>query len=93
MMMSRWNLYAIKTKEAAKKAWKTLKFLKTQSGASQSLNRINIPESWPGPTNPVIPYANLEDPKKCKKRNISNPTQIEHYSQLPDSQAPSDLYL
>ena len=74
---------AIKTKEAAKKAWKTLKFLKTQSGASQSLNRIDIPDSWPGPTDPVIPYADLEDPKQCKNwRNVSNLDEIEHYVRL-----------
>ena len=74
---------AIKTKEAAKKAWKTLKFLKAQSGATQTLNRIDIPDSWPGPLDPVTPYHDLEDPKKCTQwRNISNPDEIEHYVRL-----------
>jgi hypothetical protein len=67
---------AIKTKEA-------VKFLKAQSGATQSLNRIDIPDSWPGPSDTDTPYADLEDPKKCKTwRNISNPDEIEHYVRL-----------
>ena len=64
---------AIRTKEAAKKAWKTLKFLKAQSGATQTLNRIDIPNSWPGISDPIPPYSDLEDPKKCTNwRNIIN---------------------
>jgi hypothetical protein len=47
---------AIKKKEAAKKACKPLKFLKAQSGATQTLNRIDIPESWPGSKDPIPPY-------------------------------------
>jgi hypothetical protein len=74
---------AIKTKEAAKKAWKTLKFLKAQSGATQTLNRIDIPQSWPGPSDTTTPFKDLEDPKKCKNwRNITNPEEIEHYVRL-----------
>ena len=74
---------AIRTKEAAKKAWKTLKFLKAQSGATQALNRIDIPSSWPGPNDPVPQYCDLEDPKKCTTwRHISNPEEIEHYVRL-----------
>lgn len=74
---------AIKTKEAAKKAWKTLKFLKAQSGATQTLNRIDIPNSWPGPSDPIPPYSDLEDPKKCTNwRNVSNPDEIDHYVRL-----------
>ena len=74
---------AIHTKEAAKKAWKTLKFLKAQSGATQTLNRIDIPNSWPGISDPIPPYSDLEDPKKCTSwRNVSNPDEIEHYVRL-----------
>ena len=74
---------AIKTKEAAKKAWRTLKFLKAQSGATQTLNRIDIPNSWPDASDPIPPYSDLEDPKKCTMwRNISNPDEIEHYVRL-----------
>jgi penicillin V acylase-like amidase (Ntn superfamily) len=49
------NIKAIQTKEAAAKARKTLKFLKAQSGATQALNRIDIPSSWPGPLDPIPP--------------------------------------
>ena len=74
---------AIQKKEAAKKAWKTLKFLKAQSGATQTLNRIDIPATWPGISDPIPPYSDLEDPKKCTNwRNISNPDEIEHYVRL-----------
>jgi hypothetical protein len=48
-----------------------------------NLSIIDIPDSWPGPSDTDTPYANLEDPKKCKTwRNISNPDEIEHYVRL-----------
>ena len=77
------RLKAIKKGEATRKAWKTLKFLKTQSGATQTLNRIDIPQSWPGRDDPIPPFIELEDPKKCTEwSHITNPEDIDHYVRL-----------
>jgi len=77
------RLKAIKKGEATRKAWKTLKFLKSQSGATQTLNRIDIPQSWPTRDEPIPPFIDLEDPKKCTVWNhITNPDDIDHYVRL-----------
>jgi len=77
------RLKAIKKGEATRKAWKTLKFLKTQSGATQTLNRIDIPQSWPARGEPIPPFIELEDPKKCTEwTHVTNPEDIDHYVRL-----------
>jgi hypothetical protein len=43
------RLKNIKIGEATKRAWQSIKFLRTQSGSAQTLNRIDIPASWPVP--------------------------------------------
>ena len=60
-----------------------MKFLKTQSGATQTLNRIDVPASWPLPGIVYNGATLVEDPTTCKDwRTITNPEEIEHYIRL-----------
>ena len=77
------RLKNIKKGEATRQAWQTMKFLKTQSGATQVLNRINIPTSWPPQTSTHDKSTPIEDPAICVNwRTVTNPDEIEHYIRL-----------
>jgi hypothetical protein len=58
----------------------SIKFLLTQSGSAQTLNRIDIPASWPIPISNTTQWNTLENPSKCTQwQTITSPTDIEHY--------------
>ncbi len=77
------RLKNIKIGEATKRAWQSIKFLRTQSGSAQTLNRIDIPASWPVPISDSTEWNNLENPATCTKwQTITSPTDIEHYIRL-----------
>ena len=76
------RLRAIKKNEATRRAWQTLKFLRTGTSTQQALNRIDIPDTWPPPNEQNIPN-NIQDPKTCTTwRTITNPTDIDHYIRM-----------
>jgi hypothetical protein len=60
-----------------------MKFLKTQSGATQALNHINIPTSWPHLNSINDKTIPIEDPTTCTDwGTVTNPDEIEHYIRL-----------
>ena len=76
------RLRAIKKNEATRRAWQTLKFLKTGMNNQQSLNRIDIPETWPAPHDHPDSHE-IQDPKTCTTwRSITNPDEIDHYIRM-----------
>jgi hypothetical protein len=77
------RLKNIKIGEASKRAWQSIKFLRTQSGSTQTLNRIDIPASWPIPISNSTQWNTLENPATCTQwQTITSPTDIEHYIRL-----------
>ena len=76
------RLQALQKNEASRKAWSTMKFLKTGQNTRQSLNRIDIPDSWPNPTD-YDPSEKIQDPKQCTSwKTITNPDDIEYYIRI-----------
>jgi hypothetical protein len=77
------RLQNIKKGEATRRAWQRMKFLRTQTGATQSLNRIDIPASWPPLSLTDNHSIQLKDPVTCTVwRTITNPDEIEQYIRL-----------
>ena len=77
------RLKNIKIGEATKRAWQSIKFLRTQSGSTQTLNRIDIPASWPIPIPNSTQWNTLENPATCTQwQTITSPTDIEQYIRL-----------
>ncbi len=77
------RLKNIKKGEATKRAWQSMKFMRTQTGATQSLNRIDIPKSWPLPTSENLQSHPIEDPAHCTEwKTVTNPDHIESYIRL-----------
>jgi hypothetical protein len=77
------RLKNIKIGEASKRAWQSIKFLHVESGATQILNRIDIPTSWPAPNSNFNQWHTLENPATCTKwKTVTSLEEIEHYIQL-----------
>ena len=77
------RLKNIKIGEATKRAWQSIKFLRNQSGHSQTLNRIDIPASWPIPLSDSTQWHTLENPATCTQwKSITSPQDIEQYIRL-----------
>jgi len=75
------RLRALKKGEATRRAWQTLKFLKNGSDSHQSLNRIDIPDTWPAPHEPQP--QDIQDPKTCTSwRTVTNPDEIDHFIRM-----------
>lgn len=71
----------INAKEKNQQTWQTLKFA-TTPGRTHTLDRIDIPASWPPMTNDLsrVPLAALEDPKNAHEwRTVTDPHEIEYY--------------
>jgi hypothetical protein len=76
------RLRAIKKSEATRKAWQTLNFLKNGSDTHQSLNRIDIPATWPAPHD-QHDTQDIQDPKTCTSwRTVTNPDEIDHFIRM-----------
>ena len=77
------RLKNIKIGEATKRAWQSIKFLRTPSGTNQTLNRIDIPASWPIPISLSTQWHTLENPATCTEwKSITSPDDIENYIRL-----------
>lgn len=73
----------IAKQEARRTIWQTLRYVRTQQGATQKLDRIEIPSSWPLPFSDISSTNQLEDPKQCIEwRSITEPSEVEYYLQL-----------
>ena len=71
---------AIKTVETGKQTYRILRLMRRPEGTSQSIDRIEIPASWPPPSSTVPTIYQLEDPKTCTEwRLITDPAEIEYY--------------
>jgi hypothetical protein len=68
------RLKNIKKGEGTRRAWQTMKFLTSQSGATQTLNRIDIPHSWPPPN------LNQEEKLPICQRYIKNNYKAQRHS-------------
>jgi hypothetical protein len=54
-----------------------------QHGATQRLDRIEIPHTWPPPFSDIASTKDLEDPKHCTEWiSITDPDAVEYYLQL-----------
>ena len=68
------------------KTWKILSFMDNK-GKTQRLDRLDIPASWPSPTQGVSVSTPLEDPKEATVwRTVTDPQDIEHYLMLRNCQ-------
>ena len=77
------RLKNIKIGEASKRAWQSIKFLRVQTGTTQTLNRLDIPMSWPSITSNFTQWHSLENPATCANwKTITSPVEIEHYIRL-----------
>lgn len=73
----------IKTHEARRKTWQMLRFVRKQDSTSQKVDRIDVPASWPPPTDIMPPLPTLEDPKSCTEwKTLTDPDDIEYYLRL-----------
>ena len=76
-------LQNIRRAENTQKTYQILKAMRQKSAAFQSLDRIEIPASWPAPTDSITSLASLEDPKICSSwRLVTNPKEVEYYLML-----------
>jgi hypothetical protein len=76
------RLNNIKIGEASKRAWQSIKFLRVQSGATQTLTCIDIPSSWPTLNSDFNQWHTVENPVNCTKWRTITSEEIEHYIQL-----------
>jgi hypothetical protein len=76
-------LKAIKTAETNQKTYKILKAMKRRTQSSSSLDRVEIPSSWPSWEESIVSIESLEDPKTCTQwRSVTQPQEIEYYLML-----------
>ena len=72
-------LRAIAKHEDRQKTYAILKQMRNRTGHQPTLDRLEIPASWPPPHTPVA-LIHLEDPKKCAIwKTITDPDHIEYY--------------
>ena len=65
------------------KTFRVLKVLRASDTGKGLLNQIEIPTSWPPPTQTITSTSQLEDPKTCSEwKLIRDPTEIEYYLML-----------
>ena len=73
-------LRAIKKFESTLQTHRILKAMKRKSSAAQTIDRVEIPASWPPVGTPILSINQLEDPKTCQTwRLISEPSEVEYY--------------
>lgn len=70
---------AIKKVEANMKTYQILKVMKTSNEVPITLDRIEVPRSWP-PSDQPVDRSVLEDPKTCEDwKVVTDPSELEHY--------------
>lgn len=73
-------LQAIRKVESSLHTYRTLQAIKRTTSGQSSLDRLEIPASWPPPSHSIHSLAQLEDPKTCSEwKTITEPHEIEHY--------------
>lgn len=77
------RLKAIKKAESGQRMYHILKTMKQGATTTASLDRVEIPLSWPPIDRPVESVDELEDPKTCNEwRLITEPAEVEYYLML-----------
>lgn len=72
-------LNAIRKVEQQRRTFHTLKAMKRSTEGSSTLDRLDIPQSWPSTHQPTT-LDDLEDPKRCTEwKTVTEPAEIEHY--------------
>jgi hypothetical protein len=73
----------IARQEARRHTWQTLRYVRMHQGATQKLDRIEVPTSWPPPFSDITSTRSLEDPKTCTEwTTITEPDEVEYFLQL-----------
>lgn len=73
----------IQRQEARRNTWQTLRFVRMQQGLTQKIDRVDIPASWPHPSQTDPHFSTLEDPKECSSwKTVTKPEDVEYYLQL-----------
>jgi hypothetical protein len=76
------RLKALRKGEATRRAWQTMKFLKMGNVIQQSIDRIDIPATWPSQQE-FDPLHTHQDPKESIAwKTITNPDDIEFYIRM-----------
>lgn len=71
-------LRKINRHEQAKTTWTQLSFMTSQT--QQTLDRIEVPQSWPSANTPITSLDQLEDPKMATEwKTITEPQDVEQY--------------
>ena len=73
-------LKAIRKVENNLKTFKILKQMRLRKIEAQSIDRLEIPASWPAPEAEMTSLEQLEDPKTCTRwKWVTDPQEVEHY--------------
>jgi hypothetical protein len=73
-------LRGIKKSEASRKTWAIIASMKAKLGTKTTLDRLQIPRTWPEPFTDMEHILLLDDPKKCNSwKTITDPTEVEYY--------------
>ena len=73
-------LRAIQKAEDTQRTYRILQAMKRRALEHNSIDRVEIPESWPPPDQPVNTRDQLEDPKTATEwRMITDPQEVEYY--------------
>jgi hypothetical protein len=73
-------LRAITTAENNLQTFKILKAMKHRGNVASSIDRIEIPMSWPPAYESITSITQLEDPKTCTEwRLVTDPKEVEYY--------------
>lgn len=71
---------AIQKVEQQRKTHRILKAIKSSDNGLSSVDRVDIPQTWPPSHEPIHSIAELEDPKTCTAwKTITDPADIEYY--------------
>jgi hypothetical protein len=74
----------IQKQEARRNTWQMLRFVRLRQGSTPTLDRIDIPASWPDlQTIPPPHLSDLEDPKTCIAwKTVTKPEDVEYFLQI-----------
>jgi hypothetical protein len=73
-------LRQINKQEEGRRTYRILDIMKRKSGDQPTLDRLEIPQSWPDPLTTVDSVQQLEDPKQCTQwQTVTDPVALEYY--------------
>ena len=76
-------LRTISHQETQRKTWQTLKFVRKPSNNGQTLDRIDVPTSWPDPNSLPTHDQLIENPSTATSwKTVTQPDEIDFYLRL-----------